>query len=204
MAEILETRSEVEPLSRLLSPQVQVSLLENLALLRLCRWLGAGPQPTSFAGNVLPTRVGDMLDGAMHVLCLGPQEWMLVSATMPGTTLCRQFGPELARQGIGSVDLSAALSVFEVRGTHARSMLSRGCGLDLHPRAFAPGRCARTRFARITATLWCTGSPERFQVCVARSHARYLCLWLARSITVVEGHHHFVDQTVAASFLSEP
>src|SRR5690349_19758339 len=45
-----------------------------------------------------------------------------------------------------AVDLSDAFIVLEVQGDSARQLLSKACGLDLHPRVFGVGRCTRTRF----------------------------------------------------------
>ena len=46
-------------------------------------------------------------------------------------------------------DLSASRAVIEIAGAHARTLLQKGCGLDLHPREFGPGQCAQTLFAKL-------------------------------------------------------
>jgi sarcosine oxidase subunit gamma len=78
---------------------------------------------------------------------------------------------------ISAVNLSDALSILRMQGRVAREVLSKGCGLDLHPHTFPAGRCARTRFAGLAVTLDCV-QPERFELYVARSYSSYLHAWL--------------------------
>jgi sarcosine oxidase subunit gamma len=67
---------------------------------------------------------------------------------------------------------------LRVQRPDARELLSKGCGLDLHPRFFAPDQCARTRFAQIPVVIDCLNGPSRFELYVARSHLSYLHSWL--------------------------
>jgi sarcosine oxidase subunit gamma len=57
-------------------------------------------------------------------------------------------------------------------------LLSKGCGLDLHPRSFPAGRCARTRFAQIPVVLDCPDEDSRFDMYAGRSYRQYLHEWL--------------------------
>jgi sarcosine oxidase subunit gamma len=68
------------------------------------------------------------------------------------------------------VDYSDRLAVIEVRGTAARALLSKGCGLDLSDRAFPARYCARTRFAQLAVILECLDD-SRFELTVARSYS---------------------------------
>jgi sarcosine oxidase subunit gamma len=65
-----------------------------------------------------------------------------------------------------------------VRGSAARELLSKGCGLDLHPESFPAGHCARARFAQIPVVIECLEEPPRFEMTVARSYLQYLQSWL--------------------------
>jgi hypothetical protein len=58
---------------------------------------------------------------------------------------------------------------------------SKSCGLDLHPRTFPVGRCARTRFAQILVTIDCFDDTPRFELHLARSYAQYLDAWIVHS-----------------------
>jgi sarcosine oxidase subunit gamma len=75
-------------------------------------------------------------------------------------------------------DLSAGRVVIEIAGPRARALLEKGCGLDLHPRAFTPGCCAQTLFARLSVIIDQTGVAPSYRLFVRRSAARWLCDWL--------------------------
>ena len=50
--------------------------------------------------------------------------------------------------------------------------------LDLHPRAFAPGRCARASLAKTVVLIHQTDDQPTFDLYVDRSYAEYLWQWL--------------------------
>src|SRR4051812_8511189 len=126
--------------------------------LRLKSWLPEhtqGGKPVVLAGQELPSQVGGILQGPMRVLCLGPGDWLIVSHEHTGSSMRAHFAPDLSEQGLALVDLTDGLAALEVSGSAAREVLSKGCGLDFHPRSFPPGRCARTRFAQIPVVIEC-------------------------------------------------
>ena len=105
--------------------------------------------------------------GGRSALWLGPDEWLVVGDE-----------PFELPAGAGSVvDLSANRVVLELRGPDARDVLAAGCALDLHPRAFGPGRCAQTLLARANVILEQTAA-DAFRVYVRPSFAGYLRDWL--------------------------
>ena len=112
------------------------------------------------------------------VLWLGPDEWLIV--TPPG----REARIEKAlREAIGEghaalTDVSDSRTVIGLSGRHARDVLAKGCHLDLHPRAFGPGQCAQTAFARSHVLLHQTGKAPDYDIYVHRSFAAYLWAWL--------------------------
>jgi sarcosine oxidase subunit gamma len=75
-------------------------------------------------------------------------------------------------------DLSAARAVIEITGPRARELLEKGCSIDLHPRAFAPGNCAQTLFARLPVIIDQIAAAPAYRLFVRRSAARWLCDWL--------------------------
>jgi sarcosine oxidase subunit gamma len=123
----------------------------------------------------LPLRVGEIATAFDALaLCLGPQEWWLVSPEHEPSAITPHLERELATEGLMLADLTEGLAVFEVQGPATRDLFSKACGLDFHPRVFGVGRCARTRFAQIPAVLLCRDDPHRFELYVARSYAHYL------------------------------
>jgi sarcosine oxidase subunit gamma len=161
---------------------VQINPVSGRTWLRLKSWLPqytTGGKPVALAGYELPSQVGATLSGAMHVLCVGPGEWLIASHGHTASALRERIEHDLQGNGLALVDLTDGLATLAVSGSLARELLSKGCGLDFHPRSFPPGQCARTRFAQIAVVIECLDAPARIELIVARSHVRYLRSWLA-------------------------
>jgi len=92
------------------------------------------------------------------VLWLGPDEWLVV-------------GPP-----------SANRTALEVRGPKARAVLEGGCSIDLHPRAFGPGRCAQTLLARANVIVQQLTDEPVYRIFVRPSFATYLATWLTDAL----------------------
>jgi sarcosine oxidase subunit gamma len=78
------------------------------------------------------------------------------------------------------VDVSHRQTGLELSGPEADAILAVGCPLDLHPRAFPIGMCARTVFAKCEIVLWRKG-PELFHIEVWRSFRAYVVGLLERA-----------------------
>lgn len=160
---------------------IQMTPVSGRALLRLKIWL---PEYTTdgmavvLAGQELPSQAGATLPGPIRVLCVGPGEWLLVSQEHSAASLRERIASDLPKHGVALVDLTDAFATLEVRGSAARELLSKGCGLDSHPRSFPIGRCARARFAQIPVVIECLDGPPRFDLYVTRSYFHYLNSWL--------------------------
>jgi sarcosine oxidase, subunit gamma len=79
--------------------------------------------------------------------------------------------------GMSTVDVSAARTILELRGPHARTILEHGCSIDLHPRAFTIGASAQTNLAKAQVILHHTAH-ETYEIYVRASFADYLARWL--------------------------
>jgi sarcosine oxidase subunit gamma len=75
-------------------------------------------------------------------------------------------------------DLSASRIIIEITGTRARALLEKGCGLDLHPRAFGPGCCAQTLFAKLPVVIDQTSAAPSYRLFARRSAAHWVADWL--------------------------
>ena len=98
-------------------------------------------------GATLPVQPNTVVEGHSHTAYwLGPDEWLLEShaTVLPG--LERTLRPALVDSGGSVVDVSSGYTAWELRGTQARTVLQKGCPLDLHPRVFEPGQCAQSHF----------------------------------------------------------
>src|SRR5262245_56277936 len=115
----------------------------QLAELRFAEQIGVRVRPpvaAYLAGVPLPmqpNRVASMRE--VRTLWLGPDEW-LVTAPGGGTPeLFARLSRALTERPAMVTDLSASRAIIEIAGPRSRRLLQKGCGLDLHPRSFAPG-----------------------------------------------------------------
>ena len=139
-----------------------------------------GPSAAEAAlGFALPATPNTTAAGAGRTaLWLGPDEWLIVAAPGAETALEVELGEALAG-GLGSVvDSSANRTAIVLRGPAARDVLAKGCALDLHPRAFGPGRCAQTLLARAQVVLEQLDDAPAYRLLVRGSFADYLGTWL--------------------------
>jgi sarcosine oxidase subunit gamma len=128
-------------------------------------------------GTSLPRSCGQVTANAgHHLLWLGPDEWLLVSEPAPGTLL-DALVDAVGDAHAAVVDLSANRTVLELSGPAARSVLGKGCPLDLHPRAFETDRAVATTLARIPLVLWQIG-PDSYRLLPRSSFAQYVAAWL--------------------------
>lgn len=133
----------------------------------------------SALGIALPISPGTTAtNGKVTALWTGPDEWLVTNDDDIGGSLAALRGV-LAGRHAAVTDVSDGLAAIEVSGTRAIDLLRKGCGIDLHPRAFVTGRCARTGLAQVTVVLHRLDDEPRFRLYVDRSAADYLWAWLA-------------------------
>ena len=112
------------------------------------------------------------------LLWLGPDEWLATGPAHGGVALVEALGTSLDSKHHAVCDVSAMYATLALSGRHAREVLMKGCRLDLHPRAFAPGACAQTALARAQVILHQTDDDPSFEITVRNSFAHYLATWL--------------------------
>lgn len=137
------------------------------------------PVPAYLAGIPLPlqpNRVAHMRE--LRTLWLGPDEWLVTAPAGAAPDIIGRLVRALASRHAAVSNLSASQAIIEIAGPQARALLEKGCGLDLHPRAFAPGQCARTIFARLPVIIDQVSAAPLYRLFVDRSAARWLCDWL--------------------------
>jgi sarcosine oxidase, subunit gamma len=143
-----------------------------LAELRFAEQIGLRVKPpvsAYLAGVPLPlqpNRVASMRE--LRTLWLGPDEWLVTAPE----GLAPDLPGRLARA------LAGRHATIEVAGPHARALLEKGSGLDLHPRAFAPGQCAQTVFAKLPVIIDQVSAAPAYRLLVRRSASRWLAEWL--------------------------
>ncbi len=70
------------------------------------------------------------------------------------------------------VDQSHGRSGLRLSGPRARQVMAKNTAIDLHPRAFGPGRCAITSVAHMNATIVQVDGAPTYDLFVIRSLAR--------------------------------
>ena len=123
-----------------------------------------------------PNRVASMR--TLRTLWLGPDEWLVTSPEGAAPDLIGRLTRALAERPAMVTDLSSSRAIIEITGPQARTLLEKDCGLDLHPRTFAPGCCAQTLFARLPVILDQLSAAPAYRLLVRRSSARWLARWL--------------------------
>jgi sarcosine oxidase, subunit gamma len=120
--------------------------------------------------------------GQIGALWLGPDQWLMTCPASDVFGLLGSLRAALADVHAAITDLTDGRVALRVAGPSAREVLAKGTPLDLHPRAFPPGRCAGTLLAKAAVVIHLVDDdPERgasFDVYVARSFAHYLWTWL--------------------------
>jgi sarcosine oxidase, subunit gamma len=125
--------------------------------------------------------------GGAHVLGLGPDEWLIVSAPdtagrLEADLLAADPHDSSARWLGAVVDVSAQRTTLVASGPAVRDLLAHGCALDLDPAVFGVGRCAQTMVAHAQVILW-HPAPDEFRILVRASFASYLAAWLLDAAT---------------------
>ena len=115
--------------------------------------------------------------GDRRAMWLGPDEWLIVGPVDQSAAIHQALRAELADAPSSVVDVSASRVMLRIEGDQARALLSCGVAIDLHPRVFAPARCAQTLLAKALAVIE-RRSHDAFHVYVRSSYARYLADWL--------------------------
>ncbi|GGV71419.1 sarcosine oxidase subunit gamma [Streptomyces massasporeus] len=139
-------------------------------------------------GAPLPRRCGDTAaSGPRTILWLGPDEWLVLS---PPEEAAASREPEAValRDALGSdpgsvVDVSANRTTLELSGPSARQVLEKGCPLDLHPRAFGPGRAMSTTVGPVAVLLWQVDDAPTYRLLPRSSFADYLARWLVDAMS---------------------
>ena len=130
-------------------------------------------------GVSLPTKPNTIGQGPdATALWLGPDEWLLLTPPDTQGEIAQTLEKALEGQHMSVNDLSGGQTVIRLQGPHARDVISKGCSLDLHSRAFGPGQCAQSHIAKSMATITQIDDLPTYDLIVRRSFADYLARWL--------------------------
>ena len=138
-------------------------------------------------GCELPVEANTKIEsGDNRIYWLGPDEWLIVTSTSQQAKLADDLRAALKSVFSSVVDNSSGLTMLEISGDNAASLLASDCPLDLHPRVFKPGQCAQTRLAKAGMTIAPMRDGSGFEVIIRRSFADYIGLWLQDAAVAFE------------------
>ena len=166
-----EARVEIGLLSGRRFLNVRLDPLDGRAVEAAERVLG---QPVPLMSNTFTT-------GDHRIYWLGPNEWLIETAVKGAAGPGGELTGALARFHAAVNDVSGGHVALRVGGDDARTVLAKGCTLDLHPREFGPGQCARTGLAKATVLLGALDRSPTYTIIVGSSFADHLCRWLAHA-----------------------
>ena len=149
--------------------------------LRLDPRNGAAAEAARILGQPLPPTLSTHTDGVHRVYWLGPDEWLIETGADRAADLASELSEALAGRHAAVNDVSGGHVALCVSGVDARTVLAKGCTLDLHPREFGGGQCARTSLAKTTVVLGVADDAPAYTVIAGRSSSDYLCRWLAHA-----------------------
>ncbi|EDP64744.1 sarcosine oxidase, gamma subunit [alpha proteobacterium BAL199] len=112
------------------------------------------------------------------ILWLGPDEWLIVTPTGDETALRAALDAALAGLRASTVDVSDNYTTIRIGGPKARWVLAKGWPVDLHPKAFGPGRVVQSNLALTNVILRQTDDAPTYEILVRPSFAKYLWDWL--------------------------
>ncbi|MFE7275512.1 sarcosine oxidase subunit gamma [Streptomyces sp. NPDC057623] len=138
-------------------------------------------------GAALPTECGSTTACGPHtVVWFGPDEWLVLSQA-EATSVVAELRAALASAPGSVIDVSANRTTLELSGPAARQVLEKGCPLDLHPRAFGPGRAVSTTVGPVPVLLWQTDDAPTYRLLPRPSFADYLARWLVDAMSEYRG-----------------
>lgn len=157
-----------------LSENLEISLIDRRARYSLRAKPDAAEQLRTLVGLHLPSTINQSLvDEAIQIFCLGPDEWLLISDD--GADLDVRFEASDGKDSTAPfslVDVSHRNVALQIQGSDAEKALKAGCPLDLDLAHFPVGKVTRTVFERTEIILY-RQSSEQFVIEVWRSFAPY-------------------------------
>lgn len=135
-------------------------------------------------GVALPTRIGGRASaGAREVLCLGPDEWLILAPEAEAKEIAACLASLYDTAPYALAEISDRELSYRVSGPGAIQVIAMGCPRDL--RAIAPGQATRTVFDDAAVILWRDG-PENFRLDIWRSFAPHVLALLKTGVSELQ------------------
>ena len=105
-----------------------VNVLEPIAICRVQSWDIGATAPTKLEhilGAIWPSLTGTFASGRVHVVCVGPTDWLVLSATLDDAELLLTLEGAFGGSTFRAANVSSALARVNVSGSHARTLLAK-------------------------------------------------------------------------------
>jgi sarcosine oxidase subunit gamma len=112
------------------------------------------------------------------IVWTAPNEWLLVTEPGAEVGVAEALSRALSAVHHAVTDTSDQSTVIRLSGRDARTVMAKGCALDLHPRVFTPGRAAQSHLAQALICFWQVDDAPSYDIVVRASFAAYLWAWL--------------------------
>ena len=109
---------------------------------------------------------------------LGPDEWLVNSLPGDESALERDLNIALTDVHHSVTNVSDNSTIIQLSGPNARSVIMKGCAVDVHPRVFNPGDAFQSNLAAASVIMWQLDLIPTFNIMVRASFASYLWKWL--------------------------
>ena len=136
-------------------------------------------------------------DPLCATLWLGPDEWLIVTEDGRDAPIERALRHALGGLHYSITDVSASRVILEISGKNARTVLAKGCSLDLHAQSFTPLKCAQTLLAKAQIILQCMDDRPTFRLYVRNSFAHYVVEWLLDAAAEVSASEELDGDRIA-------
>lgn len=137
--------------------------------------------------------------GDVQALWLSPDQWLILCPRAKTEERLAALRQALAQIHSFAVDVSDMRTIIRLEGHAARSVLLKGCSLDLLSPDYAAGSVRRLRFAEIAALLHIVSErPDVIDLYVFRSYADYAWEWFLANGRAVAAIQPFGQQKVPA------
>jgi heterotetrameric sarcosine oxidase gamma subunit len=155
---------------------LRLSERAGVAIWQIAAWRDADVPPVRSALRkslrvTLPEQPnGAASAGGPTAIWIAPRRLWLVASAQDAVSLAGL--PDLIAGRAAATDLGHARVALRLSGPEARTALAKLCRIDLHPKAFAPGRTAQTPLGQVPALIHCVDEAPTFDLYLPRSLAR--------------------------------
>ena len=161
-------------------PGVRLSIRHPLSMVTVIARAGQEAALAAAASQKLGVGLpaaGQWVQGAdLSISWAGASQYLVIAPARSEGALYQQL--RQAFQGLASVsDQSHGRVMLRIEGPCARALLAKGTPVDLHPKAFGPGRVALTQMAHVGVHLAQVG-PDAFELSLFRGFSEHFWEWL--------------------------